>query len=176
MRVSALELPEVLLLESDASGDDRGTFSRWWDGATLAESGADPHVDQISLSTNRLGGTLRGIHFQAEPFGEAKTVRCIRGSAFDVAVDLRTDSPNRNRWVARELSATNGLALYVPKGFGHAFLTLEDDTALLYVIATPYRVDAARGYRWNDPTIGIVWPKPVVVISDRDQTWPLIGR
>jgi len=174
VRLSSLELPEVLLLESEVSEDARGSFAMWWDGSVLGDSGADPHVDQISVSTNRLRGTLRGIHFQFEPFGEAKTVRCIRGSAFDVAVDLRPDSPTRYRWVGRELSAANGLALHIPKGLGHGFLTLEDETAMQYVVATRYRPEAASGHRWDDPVIGIQWPGAVVVVSDRDLAWPLI--
>jgi dTDP-4-dehydrorhamnose 3,5-epimerase len=174
MRITTLELPEVLLLEADTAEDDRGSFARWWDREALAEAGADSHVEQISVSTNRLRGTLRGIHFQLKPHEEAKTVRCIRGSVFDVAVDLRASSPRRFRWVATQLSSANGNALHIPKGFGHGFLTMEDDTVVQYVIATPYRPDAASGHRWNDPALAIDWPGSVAVVSERDQRWPLI--
>ena len=176
MKISSLRLPEVLLLESTAQDDARGSFVRWWDAELLASSGADSHIDQISVSTNRLKGTLRGIHFQELPFSEAKTVRCLRGSAWDVAVDLRVESPTRYQWTGIELSAANGRAIHIPRGFGHAFLTLDDDTTLLYVISTPHHPSAARGHRWDDPTLAVEWPIPVVVISERDMSWPLISE
>jgi dTDP-4-dehydrorhamnose 3,5-epimerase len=174
VRISRLRLPEVLLLETEPEQDPRGSFARWWDADLLSSSGADPHIDQISVSTNRLHGTLRGIHIQEPPFSEAKTVRCIRGAAWDVAVDLRVESPTRYEWVAVELSAANGRGLHIPRGFGHGFLTLDDDSSLLYIISTRHHPAAVRGHRWDDPIIGIDWPVPVVVISDRDRSWPLI--
>ncbi|MGL5116179.1 MAG: dTDP-4-dehydrorhamnose 3,5-epimerase family protein, partial [Beijerinckiaceae bacterium] len=116
--------------------------------------------------------TLRGLHFQAEPFSEPKLVRCAQGRIFDVAVDLRPESPTFRRWFGLELSAGLRNALYLPPGFAHGFLTLEDASEVHYQMGERYRPELARGVRWNDPAFAITWPFTPVVISDRDATIP----
>jgi dTDP-4-dehydrorhamnose 3,5-epimerase len=127
---------------------------------------------QSSVSFNSRRGTLRGLHYQAAPHGEAKLVRCTRGALFDVAVDLRDGSPTRGKWYGVELSAMNGRTLYIPAGCGHGFQTLADDTEVLYHMSTEYRADAARGIRWDDPTLDIAWPIAEPILSERDRALP----
>jgi dTDP-4-dehydrorhamnose 3,5-epimerase len=125
---------------------------------------------QISTSFNRLAGTLRGLHWQTEPYAETKLVRVIRGCVWDVAVDLRPNSSTRLAWFGRELDATNHLAMMIPPGFG--FVTMADDTEVLSLIDVAYHTDGARGARHDDPAIGIDWPRSAAIISDRDGAWP----
>ena len=120
-------------------------------------------------------GTLRGIHYQAAPHEEVKFVRCTSGAIFDVAVDLRPESPTSRPGSELELSAENRLALYIPEGCAHGFLTLEDSTEICYQISEFYVPEAARGVRWNDPAFGIIWPSEVTVINERDLTYPEFG-
>jgi dTDP-4-dehydrorhamnose 3,5-epimerase len=115
---------------------------------------------------------LRGLHFQAAPHEEAKTVAWVRGAVWDVLVDLRLGSPTRGRWTAIELGEDNHQRIYVPAGFAHGFQTLADDSVVLYFISAPYVPEAARGVRYDDPTLGIPWPLPVSVVSARDREWP----
>ncbi|HEY7283720.1 MAG TPA: dTDP-4-dehydrorhamnose 3,5-epimerase [Actinomycetota bacterium] len=153
--------------------DARGFFARAWAADELAGHDLEDRVVQCSLSLNRRAGTLRGLHFQRAPHAEAKFVRCIRGALWDVIVDLRRDSPTYRRWVGAELSASNRLAMYVPRGFAHGFQTLADDTEAFYMISDPYVPDAGGGYRWDDPAFGIEWPLGAPTeISDRDRSWP----
>ena len=138
----------------------------------------DPTVAQCSTSFNARAGTLRGMHYQADPHGEAKLVRCTRGAVHDVIVDLRPDSPTHRRWFGIELSADNGTALYVPVGMAHGFQTLEDGSEVLYMMGHEYVPDAARGVRWDDPGFGIEWPEPPAggrTISARDAAYPDYG-
>ena len=133
----------------------------------------------MSTSFNAKAGTLRGLHFQAAPHEEAKLVRCTRGAMWDVAVDLREDSPTRHRWYAVELTEDNGLALFIPAGFAHGFQTLVDDTEVLYAMSTPHVADAARGLRWDDPVFGIDWPAPPPggrTMSPRDASYRGVGE
>jgi dTDP-4-dehydrorhamnose 3,5-epimerase len=164
-------LPGVFVMQTAASADDRGSFLRLFDAGLLRDAGLNPRVAQISLSTNHARGTLRGLHWQDSPHGETKTVRCLRGAIWDVAVDLRP-GPTRHRWVAEELREGDGRALVIPPGVAHGFLTLTDDAHVLYAIDVPYVAACARGARWNDPAFGITWPAPPVVISDRDASYP----
>src|SRR4051794_29513028 len=129
----------------------------------------------MSTSFNARAGTLRGLHFQADPYGEDKLVRCTRGAIFDVAVDLRPASPTRHRWFGLELSAENGLALAISAGCAHGFQTLADASEVLYAMSTPYVEGAWRGVRWDDPAFGIGWPEPPPggpVMSARDAAYP----
>lgn len=135
----------------------------------------NPAIAQCSTSFNRCAGTLRGMHYQAEPHAEAKLVRCTRGAIYDVALDLRPRSSTYRHWHGEELSADNGRALFIPEGCAHGFQTLDDDTEILYLISTPYEASAGRGVRWDDPAFGIVWPDPGYtgrILSDRDATYP----
>jgi dTDP-4-dehydrorhamnose 3,5-epimerase len=152
--------------------DERGFFARSYCEAEFRARGLNPAVAQCNVSWNRRKGTLRGLHFQAEPHEEAKLVRCTRGAIWDVIVDLRAGSPTRLRWHAVELSADNRLALYVPEGFAHGFQTLQDDSEVLYQMAESYRPELARGVPWNDPKLGIAWPLADPILSARDRSYP----
>ncbi len=167
-------LDGAYLIEPERLSDERGFFARTWCAEEFARHGLDPAMSQCSMSFNLDRGTLRGLHYQAPPYAEAKLVRCTRGRVFDAIVDLRPASPTRNRWFAAELSADNGLTMYAPKGFAHGFQTLEDDSELFYQISAPYRPEAIRGLRWDDPTIAVPWPLPDPTISERDRTLPLL--
>jgi dTDP-4-dehydrorhamnose 3,5-epimerase len=169
-----LELPGAFTVEVELIADERGAFARTFCTDEFGDVGLDPNVAQCSLSLNRRRGTLRGMHLQHAPHEETKLVRCTRGRIHDVIVDLRPDSPTLGRWAAVELAADLQNALYVPRGFAHGFLTLEDDTQVDYVISTPYAPAASVGVRWDDPTIGIEWPFEPSVMSERDRLLPAV--
>jgi dTDP-4-dehydrorhamnose 3,5-epimerase len=156
--------------------DDRGSFARVFCREEFAAAGLSPDVAQVNLSTNARAGTLRGLHLQTGDAAEAKLVRCIRGSLFDVLVDVRPGSPTYLSWYGVELSADNRLALLVPEGCAHGFQTLEDDTEALYQVSVPYTPGAEAGLRFDDPALGIDWPLPVSTISDKDRSWPLLAQ
>jgi dTDP-4-dehydrorhamnose 3,5-epimerase len=162
----------VWVVEPERFEDERGFFARIWDTAEFAQRGMNAGLVQSSISFNGRRGTLRGMHYQAPPHEEAKLVRCTSGAIFDVALDLRAESPTYLRWHGVELSAANRLALYVPEGCAHGFLTLTDDSEVHYLISEFWTPDAGRGVRWNDPAFGIAWPGDVVVVNDRDRTYP----
>ena len=170
----ATGLDGAYLVEPERLSDERGFFARTWCAEEFARRGLDAGWSQCSTSFNRRRGTLRGLHYQAPPHAEAKLVRCTRGRVFDAIVDLRPASPTRNRWFAAELSADNGLAMYAPKGFAHGFQTLEDDSELFYQISAPFRPEAVRGLRWDDPAIDVKWPLPDPTISERDRALPVL--
>jgi dTDP-4-dehydrorhamnose 3,5-epimerase len=162
----------VLVIEPERHEDERGFFARTWDPDEFAERGLNPDLAQCSISFNRTRGTLRGLHYQAPPHEEAKLVRCTAGAIFDVAVDVRPGSSTFTDWFGVELSAENRLALYVPEGCAHGFLTLADDSEVHYQISQAYVPDAGRGVRWDDPAFRVRWPGEVVVINDRDASYP----
>jgi dTDP-4-dehydrorhamnose 3,5-epimerase len=166
-------LPGAWVVELDLLGDERGWFARTFDADEFEQRGLNPAVVQCNASFNARSGTLRGMHYQAEPHGESKLVRCVRGAIFDVAVDLRSDSPTYRRWHGVELSAENRLAFYIPAGLAHGFQTLTDDSEVLYQMGHPYVPDAARGVRWDDPAFGIQWPASdgERVVSERDSSF-----
>lgn len=169
------ELAGVVVVEPEPSLDERGAFARWYCRQEFAEHGIDFVPVQASVSSNLRRGTLRGLHFQVAPQEEAKLVLCTRGSAFDVAVDVRTGSPTYGRWISVELSAASRRAVYVPPGCAHGFQTLEDDTELLYLISELYEPSLQRGVRWDDPDLRIAWPEAAQrVVSDRDRNLPLL--
>ena len=163
MRFVPLSLAGAHVIEEARHADERGYFARTWCAQELEQNGLDPGLAQCSVSFNHRRGTLRGLHYQAPPFAEVKLVRCTRGAVYDVAVDLRPDSRTFRKWVGVELTEDNGRALYVPRGFAHGFLTLAESTEVGYQISAPYRPEAARGLRWNDPFHGVAWPGPVTV-------------
>lgn len=166
-------LDGAYLIEPERIVDQRGFFARTWCIDAFDAQGITADFVQTSASFNECRSTLRGIHFQAEPASEAKLIRCTRGRAYDVMVDLRPDSPTFSEWKAFELSADNGRLVYVPEGFGHGFQTLEDRTEVTYQISEFYRPDLAGGIRWNDQDLGITWPDPEnPILSGRDQTLP----
>ena len=168
-------LPGAFELVSVPHTDERGTFGRTYDGQAFRDRGLNPDVSQGSFATNTFRHTLRGMHYQSAPHQETKLVRCTQGSAYDVIVDLRPGSHTYRHWHAVTLSATNHMSLYVPEGFAHGYLTLEPETEVCYQISSPYHPDSARGIRWDDPAIGIVWPSLPAVISQRDTDYALLG-
>lgn len=172
MRLHPTRLPMVFRVESQAQADNRGGFRRTWCADAFARARIDFAPRQSSLSTNLAVHTLRGMHWQAEPHGEQKLVRCIVGRIRDVALDLRPDSPGFMTWHAEDLSAERGDALFLPRGVAHGFLTLTPGAVVEYLIDAPHRAEAARGARWNDPAFGIDWPAVPAVMSDRDRDWP----
>jgi len=175
MKFLPTPLGGACVVELQQLDDDRGFFARSFCRQEFEAHGLDPDIAQCNISFNRHRGTLRGLHYQAEPHAEAKLVRCTQGAVWDVIVDLRPGSPSFRRWHAVELSAANRLALYVPKGFAHGFQTLADNSEVLYLMSQFYRPDAARGLRWNDPTLAIKWPLADPQVSDRDGDFPLLG-
>ena len=163
------------VVEPERMEDERGHFARTFSAAEFAQRGLDARVDQCSTSFNATVGTLRGLHYQAAPHGEAKLVRCTRGAIFDVMVDLRPDSPSYLRWFGLELSAENGCALFVPQACAHGFQTLADASEVHYQISTPYVPEAARGVRWDDSAFGVEWPPAPpggLIIAARDAGYP----
>lgn len=174
MKFVPTPLAGAYVVRAERIADERGHFARLYCSEEFARQGLDPSLAQCSVSANRVARTLRGMHYQCAPHAEAKLVRCTRGAMFDVIVDLRPDSATRGRWFGIELSATGDDMLYVPREFAHGFLTLQDDTEVHYQISTPYHPPAARGFRWDDPEVGIAWPARPAVISLRDRELPLL--
>lgn len=160
------------IVDIERREDDRGFFARSWCRREFETHGLNPHIAQCNVSFNARKGTLRGMHYQARPFAEAKLVRCTMGSLCDVIVDLRPDSPTFKNHLSVVLTAENRTMFYVPEGFAHGFLTLEDNTEVHYQISEFHAPDHARGFRWNDPAFGIAWPADVKVISERDRNYP----
>jgi dTDP-4-dehydrorhamnose 3,5-epimerase len=172
MRFRETPLPGAWVIELDPLGDQRGWFARTFDAHEFEARGLNPAIVQCNVSFNARGGTLRGMHYQAEPHGESKLVRCTRGTIFDVALDLRVDSPTFSRWHGVELSAENRLAFYIPAGLAHGFQTLTDDCEVAYQMGYRHVPEAARGVRFDDPAFAIQWPAPLTVISEKDRSYP----
>jgi dTDP-4-dehydrorhamnose 3,5-epimerase len=166
------KLPGVLEIRMDLKPDERGLFARSWCQREFENIGLNPKLVQCSISFNTRRGTLRGMHYQATPFSEAKLVRCTKGGIFDVVLDLRPDSPAFRDWVGVVLNESNRHMIYVPEGCAHGFLTLEDDTEVFYQMSEFYNPESARGVRWDDPAFRIAWPGTVQVMSERDRTYP----
>lgn len=166
------EIPGVVAIELEKLGDQRGFFARSFCAEAFVAQGLPGRFPQANISFNKHKATLRGMHYQAEPKPEPKVVRCTRGAIFDVAADLRPDSPAYRRWTGCELTADNHHALYVPAGCAHGFVTLEDDSEVHYLMGENYHPDLARGVRWNDPAFAIDWPLEPAVISPRDAGYP----
>jgi dTDP-4-dehydrorhamnose 3,5-epimerase len=174
MRFVPTSLPGLVEVELTPHRDARGFFARLYCPEEFAAAAVECQPVQMSLSRNGAAGTLRGMHWQAPPEAEAKVVRVVRGRIFDVAVDLRPESATCLRWHGCELSAEAGNALFIPAGFAHGFLTLVEDTDVLYQIDRLYRPGFARGMRFDDPKVGIAWPAVPRVISQADRDWPLL--
>ncbi len=172
MKFERTELPGVTRILPQPIADERGFFARLFCPEEFVAAGCAFAPAQMSLSHNYARHTLRGLHFEAPPFAEAKIVRVARGSAYDVVVDLRPESPAYRRWTAAILSAENGEALLIPEGCAHGFLTLEDSTDLIYQIDRLYTPGHARGVRYDDPALKIAWPAAPRVIAPADLAWP----
>jgi dTDP-4-dehydrorhamnose 3,5-epimerase len=172
MKFNETELPGVWLIDLERRTDERGYFARTWCEQEFRKHGLNSAVTQINTAVSTRAGTLRGMHFQSAPDAEVKVVRCVRGAVFDVALDLRRESPTFRRWHGATLSAANGLALYIPEGFAHGYVTLEPDTELSYMASVSYAPKSARGVRFDDPQFAIRWPRAAEVISEQDRNWP----
>jgi dTDP-4-dehydrorhamnose 3,5-epimerase len=172
MKFNPTPLADAYTIDLEKREDERGFFARFFCVNEFDKVGLDKNVVQINNSLSKDKGTLRGIHYQLAPKAETKIVRCIKGSLYDVIVDLRPNSPTFLKWFGATLSAENRTMMFVPKGFGHAFLTLEEDTEALYLVTEFYAPEHERGMRWNDPKIGIEWPIEPIIISDKDKNHP----
>ncbi|MCE7795612.1 dTDP-4-dehydrorhamnose 3,5-epimerase [Sphingobium sufflavum] len=176
MKFLATAIVGAFVVEVEPQVDERGLFARTFCAEMFAAQGLPSHYPQCNVSMNHSRGTLRGLHFQAEPGKEAKLVRATRGTVYDVAVDLRPDSPSHLQWASVELSADRRNAFAIPAGCAHGFLTLEDGCELIYHMSSIYAPDLARGVRWDDPLFGIDWPFSPVVIGERDATYPSFNQ
>jgi dTDP-4-dehydrorhamnose 3,5-epimerase len=166
------KLSGAYIIEPERLDDERGFFARSWCKQEFESHGLNPKLVQCNISFNHKRGTLRGMHYQTEPYPEAKLVRCTMGAIYDVIIDLRPDSPTFKQWAAVELTADNRRMLYVPEHFAHGFVTLADNTEVFYQMSEFYHPDCASGIRWDDPAIGIEWPEDKRLLSDKDKHWP----
>lgn len=172
MIFSECGLAGAFIVDIEPIADERGCFARSYCREEFAAHGIEAPMQQCSLSFSARSGTLRGMHYQESPHAEAKLIRCAAGSVFDVVVDIRPQSATYRRWFGAELSAANRRAIFIPQGFAHGFITLTDAAELYYMISAPHAPQSGRGFRWDDAAIGIVWPRPPVLISPRDADWP----
>jgi dTDP-4-dehydrorhamnose 3,5-epimerase len=173
MILTETSLPGAYVIDLEPIEDARGFFARAWDRKELAERSLETQIVQCNMSFNKRRGTLRGMHFQRPPHEEVKLIRCIQGALYDVIIDLRPGSSTYKKWLGLELSTENRRALYVPRGFGHGFQTLEDDTETFYMVSDVYAPDAEGGVRWDDSAFGVDWPLGApTAISEKDASWP----
>jgi dTDP-4-dehydrorhamnose 3,5-epimerase len=171
MRFEHTDIEGALLIRPERIPDERGFFVQTWGDHDFETHGLARMVAR-NQSFNHTRGTLRGMHFQRSPNAEAKLICALAGAIFDVALDLRPDSPSYMKWVGEVLSASNGEMLYVPEGCAHGFITLEPDTTTEYLISAYYAPQASGGVRWNDPAFNIHWPIEPTLMSERDRAWP----
>jgi dTDP-4-dehydrorhamnose 3,5-epimerase len=172
MKFIETKLKGSFIIDPQRLEDERGFFARSWCQQEAKQYGLEPEWLQCNISYNKSKGTMRGMHYQVAPFEEAKLVRCTMGAICDVIIDLRPDSVTFKKWTAVELSSENRRMFYIPGGFAHGFLTLQDNTEIFYQMSEFYAPAYARGVRWNDPAFGILWPTDIAVISDQDQNFP----
>jgi dTDP-4-dehydrorhamnose 3,5-epimerase len=173
VKFTETSIPGAYLIELEPHRDERGWFARTYDATEFADHGLEPTGVHCNASYNRRAGTLRGMHYQAEPHGEPKLVRCVRGAVFDVIVDIRSGSPAVRHWYGVELTPDNGRMLHIPSGVAHGFQTLLDASEVLYQMGHEYVPSHARGVRWDDPAFAIDWPPAAErVISERDASYP----
>lgn len=165
-------LKDAYIIDLNRLDDERGFFARSWCRREFEEHGLNPELVQCNISFNNRKGTMRGMHYQAKPHEEAKLIRCTMGSIYDIIVDIRPDSPSFKQHLGVTLTPSNRRMLYVPEGFAHGFLTLEDDTEVFYQMSEFFAPDHARGFRWDDPAFAIELPSAVQVISERDRSYP----
>ena len=174
MKITKTKLDGVVIIEPDVFGDNRGFFMESWNKKKMEEAGLFYDFVQDNHSKSTVKGTLRGIHFQKGDKAQAKLVRCVKGIVFDVAVDLRKNSPTFKQWVGVELNAENKKQLLIPHGFGHGFVTLTDDVEFLYKADNYYAPEADAGIRWNDPDIGVAWGVENPILSEKDKKNPFL--
>lgn len=172
MIFTSTKLQGAFIIDLKKIEDDRGFFARTFCANEFAERGIESKFVQANTSLSYKKGTLRGMHFQNSPYEEDKLVRCTKGALYDVIIDLRKNSPTYKQWIGVELTENNHRALFVPKGFGHGFITLEDNSEANYLVSQFYAPGAENGIRFNDPQFNIKWPIEPVVISDKDRNHP----
>lgn len=172
MKVRDTPITGAFLIDLEPNSDERGFFSRLFCSEEFAKKGLNPQIAQINNSHSRYAKTLRGMHYQLPPFEETKLVRCLQGALFDVMCDLRPDSPSFKQWFGAVLTAESRTMMYVPKGCAHGFLTLTDNTEIIYFVSEAYSKTHERGLRYDDPSFNIQWPYPPAVISERDLNHP----
>lgn len=172
MKYSPTAIGGVIIVDLEPIHDERGFFARTFSADEFAAHGLAPSFVQCSLSLTKKRGTIRGMHYQREPHGEAKLVRCLHGAIYDVVLDLRRESPSYLRWIAVDLNDRNRRALFLPPGVAHGFQTLTDDCEVWYQMSTRYRPESAAGVRWNDPKFAIEWPLPNPMLSEGDARYP----
>lgn len=173
MKFQRTELDGVWIIELEKKSDDRGFLARVWCRDEFETNGLNPYVNQCSIVANHKKNTLRGLHFQRDPYGEVKTVFCFRGTIYDVVVDLRPHSKTYCKWSAFELSEQIPRILYIPEGIAHGYQTLSEHSEIYYQMNVPFKAEAAWGVRWNDPMFQIKWPKAKErMICEKDQRWP----
>ena len=177
MQVERLKIPEILLVEPTKHGDQRGFFSETFRADAFAVNGIEANFVQDNHVRSAQKGVLRGLHFQVPPRAQGKLVRCVRGAILDVGVDIRLGSPTYGQHVAVELSAANWHQLWIPPGFAHGYITLEDDCEVIYKVTDYYAQECDRGIAWDDPTLGIDWrlPSHEVILSDKDRRQPSLA-
>jgi dTDP-4-dehydrorhamnose 3,5-epimerase len=176
MHFTQASIPGVWTIDPDSREDERGRFFRAWCAREFAENAIAFTPVQANMGFSLRKGTVRGMHLQVAPAPEAKLVRCTRGAMFDVALDLRPDSPTYGQWFGAELSADNGRSLYLPENCAHGYQTLEDYTEMHYMSSAFYTPNTANGVRFDDPAFGIEWPETITVVSEQDRNWPLVER
>ena len=172
MRFENTAVDGAFLIEPERRVDERGFFARMFCEKELADYGLVGSMCQVNTAFSPRAGTLRGVHYQEAPHAEVKIMRCVRGAVYDVVVDLRPGSPTFKRWFGTELTAGNGRMLYAPEGTAHGYLTLADDTELMYMTSRPYAPQSARGVRFDDPAFAIQWPAAASMVSKADASWP----
>ena len=176
MKITETPLKDVFVIEPKVFGDERGWFMESWSKRKFVEGGINVEFVQDNQSFSATKGTLRGLHYQLNPMAQAKAVRCTRGEIFDVAVDIRRGSPQYGKWTGEILSAKNYKQLFIPRGFAHGFITLTDDVEVQYKADNYYAPECDGNIRWDDPAIGIAWPIPPVILSDKDKAAPLLAE
>jgi dTDP-4-dehydrorhamnose 3,5-epimerase len=175
MRFTETRLAGAFIVDLEEHRDARGIFARTFCAREFAQHGLVLTIAQSNVAVNYSEGTLRGLHFQVAPVAETKLVRCLRGAIYDVIVDMRPDSPTYLQHLAVELTEDNHRSLYIPEMFAHGYLTLEDHTQVIYQMGDFYTAGFERGLRYDDPSLGIEWPSPIRVISEKDTAWPLLA-
>ena len=174
LQFQKLKLEGLFLITREDLGDERGFLSRFWCSHEMRTTGWLNEIAQINFTFNKESGTVRGMHFQKRPYGEKKLISCLKGAIWDVAADLRPDSPTYLKWHAEELTEKNKKAFLIPEGFAHGYQTLTDDVELLYCHSKPFNKDSEGGVNPTDPLLEIEWPSEITVISSRDSNHPLI--
>ena len=171
MKFLKTNLNDAYVIEIEKTEDERGFFARTFDEKSFLELNLEINLFQNNISFNKKSKTLRGMHYQISPSEEIKIVRCTQGKIFDVIIDLRKDSKTYKKWIGVELSHNNYKMLYIPKGFAHGFLTLDENTEVFYQMSNEYNKEMAQGIRWDDPTFSINWPSKISIMSERDMNF-----